>query len=80
MATGLGALAMLGLHELDSDRRIRDAIEIMMMRSHGDPIGRSREALEGVDLRKFFRHVAARGLNLSTTSVDDALRSRRDGG
>ena len=70
---------MLGLHELDSDKRIRAAIETMRLRSGQDPLGeKTRPLLEGVDLRQFFRYVAEEAIQVQR---DLCFRSLgRDGG
>ncbi len=80
LVEGISALAMLGLHELDSDQRVRDAIYMMRLRSKGeDPLGRgARQLLEGVDLQRFFLHVAEEDIDFSSTSVADALASMED--
>ena len=58
-SSGIQALVMLGLYELDSDERVRDAIESMRLRTGNDPLSpHFRKTLEGVDLREFFRHAA----------------------
>ena len=73
-ASGIYALAMLGLHELDSDKRIRAAIETMRLRSGQDPLGeKTRPLLEGVDLRQFFRYVAEEAIKFNETSVSEVL-------
>ena len=82
LVEGINALAMLGLHELDSDQRVRDAIYMMRLRSRDhDPLGQSaRQLLEGVDLQRFFLHVAEEDIDFSSTSVADALASMEDSG
>ncbi len=82
LVEGINALAMLGLHELDSDQRVRDAIYMMRLRSkREDPLGQdARQLLEGVDLRRFFLHVAEKDIDFSSTSVSDALASMEDSG
>lgn len=78
-ASGIHALATLGLYELDSDERIRGAIERMKLGSGKDPLGRKTPSLlEGVDLRRFFRHLAENSIDLHKTSVSDALASMED--
>ena len=73
-ASGIYALAMLGLHELDSDKRIRAAIETMRLRSGQDPLGKeTRPLLEGVDLKQFFRYVAEAAIKFNETSVAEVL-------
>ena len=71
-ASGIHALVTLGLHELDSDQHIRDAIESMRLRTGKDPLSpQLRETLEGVDLREFFRCAAEKEVDL--------LKKRDDG-
>ncbi len=78
-SSGIHALVTLGLYELDSDQRIRDAIESMRLRTGNDPLSPPlRQTLEGVDLREFFRHVAERDIDFSKTSVSDVLASMKD--
>ncbi len=78
-SSGIQALVMLGLYELDSDERVRDAIESMRLRTGNDPLSpHLRKTLEGVDLREFFRHVAERDIDFSKTSVSDVLASMKD--
>ena len=73
-ASGIYALAMLGLHELDSDKRIRAAIETMRLRSGQDPLGKeTRPLLEGVDLKQFFGYVAEAAIKFNETSVAEVL-------
>ena len=75
-SSGIHALGTLGLDELDSDERIRDAIERMKARSGKDPLGKkTRPLLEGVDLWRFFRHVAERAIDFNKTSVPEVLAS-----
>ena len=47
-AAGLHALAMLGLHELDSDQRIRDAIEDMRIRLGGEDVNFAKKSVSDV--------------------------------
>ncbi len=78
-SSGIHALVTLGLYELDSDERVRDAIESMRLRTGNDPLSpHFRQTLEGVDLREFFRHVAERDIDFSKTSVSDVLASMKD--
>ena len=79
IAVGFSALLRLRLHELDSDERVRDAIERMSSGSRNDPLGPAKmEALEGVDLRRFFQHAADRHVDPSSASVADVLASMED--
>ena len=78
-SSGIHALAMLGLYELDSDQSIRDAIESMRLRMGNDPLSPSlRKTLEGVDLWEFFHHVAEKEVDLFQASVSDVLASMEE--
>ncbi len=78
-SSGIQALVMLGLYELDSHERVRDAIESMRLRTGNDPLSPSmHKTLEGVDLWEFFHHIAEKEVDLFQTSVSDVLASMED--
>jgi hypothetical protein len=74
---GPHSLARLGLEQLESDQRIREAIKEMSVRSGRDVWGRYEEHIRNIDLAEFFKYVREHKVDFNKTSIEEMVEGVR---